>query len=93
MIFQIGVLILLASPIIYLIVWGLLNHKIDQYRQNLKEVVNRWKRKKAEAIKRMRSKKDNRDSSSISLTEGRIQRRSSIDRFLPPPGEPRDCVV
>lgn len=93
MIFQIGVLAILVSPIVYLIAWGLMNHKIDQYRQNLKVLVNSWKRKKAEASKRMRSKKDNRDSSSISLTEGRIQRRSSIDRFLPPPGEPRDCVV
>lgn len=46
MIFQIGVLIVLASPIVYLVVWGLMNHKIDQYRQNLKEVVNSWRRKK-----------------------------------------------
>jgi len=63
-----------------------MNHKIDQYKQNIKDVVNSWRRKNIEASRRARSKKDNRDSSSISLTEGRIQRRSSIDRFLPPPG-------
>ena len=86
MIFQIGVIAILASPIVYLIIWGLMNHKIDQYKQAFKEVMDSWKRKKIETSRRLRSKKDNRDSSSISLTEGKMQRRSSIDRFLPPPG-------
>lgn len=86
MIFKIGILTILASPVAYLIIWGLMNHKIDQYKQILKDVVNSWRKRKIEASKRARSKKDNRDSSSISLTEGKIQRRSSIDRFLPPPG-------
>ena len=52
--------------------------------------MKRWRKKEERSIV---GNKMGPNLTEVSFIEGRIKRRNSIDRFLPPPGEPRDCVL
>jgi hypothetical protein len=82
------VLLLVAAPLVYLLIWGLGQGKLSQYNSAWREIWRRWDKRDEDLLRIIKEQHKQQNS-----TESSFVRRSSIENNLMPMERLKDCVI